>query len=101
RPRGDGDLRGILSLLRFLPQQLLVGGDAGLALRLPRARRHADPLQLALQGALARRLGLLLEREALLLLLEPGGVVALPGDARAPVQLQDPAGHVVQEVAVV
>jgi hypothetical protein len=39
--------------------------------------------------------------QPLLLLLQPGGVVALPGDALAAVQLQDPLCHVVQEVAVV
>ena len=36
-----------------------------------------------------------------LLLLEPGGVVALEGDAAAAVELEDPAGDVVEEVAVV
>ena len=63
--------------------------------------RHADPLQLPLQGLLAPLVGLLLLGHAPLLLLQPAGVVALPGDALAPVQLQDPARHVVQEVAVV
>jgi hypothetical protein len=33
--------------------------------------------------------------------LQPGRVVALPRDARAAVELEDPAGHVVEEVAVV
>src|SRR5690606_10426543 len=51
--------------------------------------------------ALARLLLLLLEREALLLLLEPRAVVALPGNAVAPVELEDPAGRVVEEIAVV
>ncbi len=35
------------------------------------------------------------------LLLEPGGVVALPRDAVAAVELENPAGDVVEEVAVV
>ena len=82
-------------------EQGLVGGDARLALRLAGARRHPDPLELALERPLAGGLGLLLAREALLLLLEPGGVVALPGDPVAAVELQDPAGDVVEEVAVV
>ncbi len=43
--------------------------------------------------------GLLLE--ALALLLEPAGVVALVGDAAAAVELEDPAGDVVEEVAIV
>ena len=36
-----------------------------------------------------------------LLLLEPARVVALVGDAAAAVELEDPAGHVVEEVAIV
>ena len=39
--------------------------------------------------------------EALLLLLQPAGVVALVGVARAAVELEDPPGDVVEEVAVV
>ena len=87
--------------LDLLLQERLVGRDAGLALGLPGARRHPDPLQLALEGPLAGGFRLLLPGEALLLLLEPGRVVPLPGDAVAAVELQDPAGHVVEEVAVV
>ena len=51
--------------------------------------------------ALPLRLLLLLDREPRLLLLEPRGVVPLERDALAPVQLQDPARDVVEEVAVV
>jgi hypothetical protein len=47
-----------------------------------------------------RRL-LLLGSEPSLLLLEPGGIVAFPGNAGSLIELEDPAGHVVQEVAVV
>ena len=74
---------------------------AGLALGLPRPRGHAHPLQLALQRPPPGRLLLLLLGQPVLLLVQPGRVVALPRDARAAVQLQDPARHVVQEVAVV
>ena len=44
---------------------------------------------------------LLLAGEALLLLLEPRRVVALERDAAAAVELEDPLGDVVEEVAVV
>ena len=47
------------------------------------------------------RLGLLLQREPLLLLLEPRRVVALPGNAAAAIELENPAGDVVEEVAIV
>ena len=97
----DHDLDVVGTALDLLLEEGLVGRDAGLALGLSGARRHPDPLQLALEGPLAGRLRLLLPREALLLLLEPGGVVPLPRDAVAAVELQDPAGHVVEEVAVV
>src|SRR5437762_2983492 len=40
-------------------------------------------------------------RQTLTLLLQPGRVVALPRDALAAVQLQDPAGHIIEEVAIV
>ena len=53
------------------------------------------------QRALAGGRLLLLALEALALLVEPGGVVALEGDAAAAVELEDPAGDVVEEVAVV
>ena len=61
----------------------------------------AHPLELRGDGALARLLGLLLLRQALLLLLQPARVVALVGDPARAVELEDPAGDVVEEVAVV
>src|SRR5262249_30521769 len=99
RPGRDRDLDGLRRAVLLLGAQLLVRSDARLRLRLARARRHLHPLELALQGALARGLLLLLELEALLLLLEPRGVVALVRDAAAAVELEDPAGDVVEEVA--
>src|SRR5690606_13786360 len=96
----DHDLRGGQRLPLVLVEQLLERIDAGLALGLPRPGRHADPLQLALEGALARGLLLLLQAQALPLLLEPGRVVPLPRDPLATVQLENPLRHVVEEVAV-
>src|SRR4029453_5738110 len=72
-------------------QQRLVALDARLALGVPRSRRHLDPLELALERAPLGGLGLFLELEALLLLLEPARVVSLPRDPGAAVELQDPA----------
>ena len=55
RARRDVDL-DLIDLLRGLfLQQVLVGVEARLALGLPRARRHADPLQLARERALPLR----------------------------------------------
>src|SRR5262249_7351390 len=95
RPGRDRDLDVALALLALLCEQGLVGGEARLALGLPRARRHAHPLELAGQRPLPRRLLLLFLLEALALLIEPRRVVALPRDAGAAIELEDPAGDVV------
>ncbi len=60
-----------------------------------------DPFQLPFQRFLSLRLLFLFFDQALLFLLQPRRVVALPGDTVAAIQLQNPAGHVVQKVAVV
>ena len=73
----------------------------GLPLALAGPGGHPDPLELALQGFLAGLVDSLLAGQPGLLLLQPRRVVALPGDARTPVELEDPSGHVVEEVAVV
>ena len=98
---GDDDLRRGRALLARLGDEVLVALDAGLRLGLPRLGRGAHPFLLALDGALARLFLAALLGEALLLLLEPGRVVALVGDAAAAIELEDPARHVVEEVAVV
>ena len=85
----------------ILREQRLVGVEAGLGLVAPSAGVHPHPLELLVDRALARRVlaRLLLEPGALL--LQPARVVALVGDAAATVELEDPAGDVVQEIAVV
>ena len=42
-----------------------------------------------------------LHLESLAFLLEPGGIIALPRDAPAPVEFENPARHIVQEIAIV
>ena len=100
RTRRDKDLELAFAKLRVFGQKTLVRLDAGLALCLARAGRCANPLELARERSLPRRLLLLLVGEALPLLLEPRAVVALVRDAGPLVELEDPAGHVVEEVAV-
>ena len=53
------------------------------------------------ERALARLVLAAFLLQPLLLLPEPGGVIALVGNAAAVVELEDPAGDVVEEVAVV
>ena len=84
-----------------LGQQLLVGAEASLALRLPSPRAQAHPFELARERALPGVDGLLLAAQALELLLEPARVVALERDPATAVELEDPLGDVVEEVAVV
>ncbi len=101
RSRRDVNLHVALLLGGILAEQLLVGVDAGLALGMPGLGAHANPLEFALQGLLPVAFRLFLPAQALLLLLQPARIVALPGDAVAAVQFEDPAGDVVEEVAVV
>mmetsp|Transcript_10006 Transcript_10006/g.17429 ORF Transcript_10006/g.17429 Transcript_10006/m.17429 type:complete len:316 (+) Transcript_10006:249-1196(+) len=97
----DEDLGLSHTFTAALLQQLLVPRQPRLVLRLPSLGRHLDPLELALQGALACLVRLLLLCEPLGLLVQPRGVVALPRDASAAIELKNPAGHVVEEVPVV
>jgi hypothetical protein len=102
-PRRDADARGVVARVGrlVLGEELLVALETRPALRLPRAGREPHPLELARQRPPAGRLLLLLVGEALLLLIEPRRVVSLPRDAEAAVELEDPAGDVVEKVAVV
>src|SRR4029077_20921416 len=77
----DVDLDAVELDVLLLGQQALVRAEPGFRLRVPGARGGAPPLDLAHEGAAARRLRLLRVRQPLLLLLEPGGVVALERDA--------------------
>ena len=97
----DVDLDAVELHALLLGEQPLVRREPRLRLRVPRARAHPHPLELARERPPAGRLLLLLGGEPRLLLLEPGGVVALERDAAAAVELEDPAGDVVEEVPVV
>ena len=95
----------LLQLLRaplpVLAEKVFVRRDARLALGVARTGRHAHPLELVLQRLLACGAGLFFLGEAARFLIEPRGVVPLPGNPRAAIELQDPARDVVEEVAVV
>ena len=101
RAVGNEDFQLLLLLLHILVEQLVVRVQTGLSFGLTSLGGHAHPLQLALQRLTALAGRLLLHLHTLGLLFQPAGVVALPGDALTAVQLQNPSGHVVQEVTVV
>ena len=95
------DLLRLVPLLVLVGREFLEARDARLALRLPPLGIGADPLEFLVHRLHAGVFLLLLGSEALLLLLEPGTVVALPRNAVAAIEFQDPFGGVVQEVAIV
>ena len=97
----DEDLELLLAFLLLLVEHLVVGVESGLALGLSCLGCHAHPFELALQGLATLRGGLLLLCHALGLLVEPARIVALPRDAFAAVEFEDPLRNVVEEVTVV
>ena len=88
-------------LLARLLQQILIALIARLGLGLARFGRGRDPLLLAGQRLLVRGVLAAFLLEALLLLHQPGRVIALVGNALAAIEFEDPARDVVEEVAVV
>ena len=89
-------LRGVFG------EQLFVGVQARLALGLARARRHADPVELALQRPLPLALGLLFELQARSASARASRCSCpRTGMPLAAIELEDPAGDVVEEVAIV
>ena len=61
----------------------------------------AHPFELALDRLAARLLAGFFLDQARVLLLQPRGIVALPRNAAAAIELEDPLGRVVEEVAIV
>ena len=101
RARRDVDLDLVELDVALFGDQLLVAGQARLGLRAFALGVGAHPFELGGDRALAALFRALFLGHARLLLLEPARVVALVGDALAAVELEDPAGDVVEEVAVV
>ncbi len=96
----NDDLRGRRRLVVLLRDEFLIALNAGLGLCLTRLGRRGDPFAFRLDCALARFFLTALLRKALLLLLQPGGVIALVRNAATAIEFENPAGDVVEEVAV-
>ena len=101
RSVGYKDLQRLFFFLDILVEELVVGVQTGFRLGVARFRGHTHPFQLSLEGLHTLALLLLLHRQAVGFLLQPGTIVALPGNALAAVEFENPAGHVVEEIAVV
>ena len=100
--RRDLDLLEVeLAVLRRLGGHFLVPLQTGPALGLACLGVGADPLELVFETLLLLGVLLPLDLQPLGLLLQVGGVVAFVRVAAATVELEDPAGHAVEEVAVV
>ena len=98
---GNDDLGGRRRLVGLFPDELVIGLDAGFRFGLPGLGGGGDPLALGLQRALARFLLSSLLQQPLLLLLQPGRIIALVGNAAAAIEFENPARHIVEEIAIV
>src|SRR4051794_39606305 len=102
RPRGDLDLLEVqLPRALRLRDHLLVPGEAGLRLRLPALGVRPHPVELVREPLRELLVLLALHLQALALLLEVGGVVALVRVEPTAVHLRDPLRDVVEEVPIV
>ncbi len=102
RARWDLDLLEVqLAGLLRLGSHLLVATQAGAALGLPGLRVGAHPLQLIGQPLAQLRVLGPLHLQAGRLRVQVGRVVALVRVGPPAIELEDPLGHVLQEVAVV
>ena len=95
------DVKSSFLLCARLGHHLVVAVQTGAAFRLARLGAGAHPLQLVGQALRQLLVALLLGGHTGGLGLQVRGVVALVGVEVAAVDLADPLGHVVQEVAVV
>ena len=94
------DLVGFVALLKFLRSEFLVALQARLGFGLTRLRVGSNPFEFAFERLGERILLALLLGESLRLLFEPGRVIALPWNAVTAIELENPFGDVVEEVAV-
>ena len=97
----DLNLRlGALETCRLVDERLVVR-KARLALGLTCLGRLTHPLKLLRNLLLTRSFALLLLLKPLLFLLQPLRVISLVRVGVSAIELEDPLGHVVQEIAVV
>ena len=97
----DVEVQCFVAVLEFFRLQLLEAGQTCLALGLAAFRVLSYPLQFGLDGLIDGRLLFGFDFEAFLFGCKPVGIVAFVGDAVAAVEFKNPAGRVVEEVAIV
>src|SRR5450830_1350088 len=97
---GNEDFLGFVALLVFVFGQLVKARQTRLALGLTALGVLPHPFEFLGDGLLTRRFARLFLLQTGLLLFQPGAVIALPGNAVAAVQFQNPLGRIVEEVAI-
>ncbi len=100
RPIGNIDLKAGLLLLAVLACKLLISSDPGLGFCLSGLGSHPYPFELSFEGLSALAFLFLLHLKPFGLLLKPRGIVALPRDSFASVELKNPSSNVIEEIAV-
>src|SRR6185503_6298975 len=97
----DMNLEIFTPLFGFLSQQIFVRVDPRLAFRVTSFRRHANPLELALQRLLSFSFRFFLAPQPLLFLFEPRRVVSFPGNTLTAIEFENPTGYVVEKITIV
>ena len=101
RTIGDENLEFFLALFLLLVEHAVICSQTGFGLGLTGFGCHANPLQLALEGLAALAGLFLFHGHSGGFLLQPRGVVTLPGNTFSAVQFENPACHIVEEIAIV
>ena len=99
--RRDVDFLGFGAFLEFFAGEFVETGETRLVFAVAAFGVVAYPFEFLLEGAAVCGFLFFFDGEAFFFLLKPGGVVALIRDAFAPVEFENPAGDVIEEVAVV
>ena len=95
------DFQLLFFLLHIFVQQLIVRVQTSFTLSLAGLGCHTYPLELTFQSFATLAGSLFFHFHSFGLLLQPAGVVALPGNTLTTVKFKDPSGNMIEEVAVV
>ena len=101
RTIGNVDFQVLLLLFLVFVEEFVVRVQTRFSLGLTCFRSHAHPLEFALQCLATLGGHFLFLLHALRFLLEPRRIVAFPGNSLSAVELENPTGHVIEEVSVV
>ena len=101
RAVGDEDLELLFAGFLVFVEKTVIAVESGFSFCLTGFRSHAHPFELAFKSLAAFRRLFLFLSHALGLLVEPARIVSFPWDSLTTVELENPTGHMVEEIAVV